>query len=80
MVTPSFVINGEPNAFSNTTLRPLGPKVTFTVFAKISTPRSIAALASSENLISFTIFQFLAFLLDNCNNILFFYNNIFLTI
>ena len=56
MVTPSFVINGEPNDFSRTTLRPLGPKVTFTVSAKTSTPRTIAERASDENLISFAIF------------------------
>ena len=55
MVTPSFVINGEPNDFSRTTLRPLGPKVTFTVSAKTSTPRTIAERASDENLISFAI-------------------------
>ena len=48
-------MSGEPNAFSNTTLRPFGPNVTFTVFAKTSTPRSMALLASSANLISFTI-------------------------
>ena len=56
IVTPSFVMRGEPNDFSRTTLRPLGPKVTLTVSAKISTPRTIALLASAENLISFAIF------------------------
>ena len=55
IVTPSLVINGEPNDFSRTTLRPLGPKVTLTVSAKISTPRTIAERASDENLISFAI-------------------------
>ena len=55
MVTPSLVINGEPNDFSSTTLRPLGPKVTLTVSARISTPRTMAARASDENLISFDI-------------------------
>ena len=55
MVTPSFVIKGEPNDFSRTTLRPLGPNVTFTVSAKTSTPRTIAERASDENLISFAI-------------------------
>ena len=33
IVTPSFVIVGEPNFLSNTTLRPFGPNVTFTAFA-----------------------------------------------
>ena len=37
-VTPSLVIVGEPNFFSITTLRPLGPNVTFTAFANLSTP------------------------------------------
>ena len=55
MVTPSLVINGEPNDFSNTTLRPFGPNVTLTVSANLSTPRSMAARASSANLISFAI-------------------------
>ena len=49
MVTPSLVIKGEPNDFSRTTLRPFGPKVTLTVSAKISTPRTMAERASDEN-------------------------------
>ena len=32
-VTPSLVIVGEPNFFSITTLRPLGPSVIFTASA-----------------------------------------------
>ena len=60
MVTPSLVIRGEPKDFSKTTLRPLGPKVTLTVFAKMSTPRTILLLASAENLISFAILSFLS--------------------
>ena len=32
-VTPSLVMVGEPNDFSITTLRPLGPRVTFTASA-----------------------------------------------
>src|SRR4051812_45416069 len=36
--TPSFVIVGAPVRRSSTTLRPLGPSVTFTVFASSSTP------------------------------------------
>ena len=55
MVTPSLVIKGEPKVLSKTTLRPLGPKVVLTVFAKISTPRKRAARASSENFNSFAI-------------------------
>ena len=47
MVTPSLVMVGEPNFFSSTTLRPLGPSVTPTVSATLSMPRSIARRASS---------------------------------
>ncbi len=45
-VTPSLVMRGAPNDFSSTTLRPLGPSVTFTALARISTPRSIRSRAS----------------------------------
>src|SRR5256712_828075 len=48
-VTPSCVIVGEPNFFSNTTLRPLGPRVIFTASASLFTPRSIARRATSSN-------------------------------
>ena len=37
-VTPSLVIWGAPYDFSMTTLRPLGPRVTFTAFDNASTP------------------------------------------
>src|SRR6059058_4432828 len=52
-VTPSLVIRGAPKLLSSTTLRPLGPSVTFTALAKMSTPRSIFSRASEENLTSF---------------------------
>src|SRR5690348_11841162 len=45
-VTPSLVIVGEPNFLSMTTLRPLGPRVTFTASARASTPRLSFARAS----------------------------------
>ena len=51
-VTPSLVIRGAPKLFSMTTLRPLGPSVTFTALARVSTPRSILARASVPNLTS----------------------------
>src|SRR6056297_1986639 len=38
-VTPSFVMTGEPYNFSMMTLRPFGPRVTFTALASVSTPR-----------------------------------------
>lgn len=37
-VTPSLTILGEPNLLSSTTLRPLGPSVTPTTLASLSTP------------------------------------------
>ena len=55
IVTPSLVIVGAPYDCSKTTLRPLGPIVDLTVLANLSTPASIFARASSENLISFAI-------------------------
>ena len=41
-VTPSFVIVGEPNFLSRTTLRPLGPRVIFTASASWFTPLRMA--------------------------------------
>ena len=55
IVTPSFVMVGAPNFLSNTTLRPLGPNVTFTAFANASTPLPSARRASSLNKICFAI-------------------------
>ncbi len=52
MVTPSLVMVGEPNLRSSTTFLPLGPRVTFTALARVSTPLSNALLASSPNFIS----------------------------
>jgi hypothetical protein len=48
-VTPSFVTVGAPNFLSMTTLRPFGPRVAFTAFARVSTPRFRAARASVLN-------------------------------
>src|SRR6202030_1325052 len=45
-VTPSLVMRGAPKLFSITTLRPLGPSVTLTALARISTPRSMRSRAS----------------------------------
>ncbi len=39
MVTPSLVMVGAPYFLSSTTLRPLGPSVTRTASATLSTPR-----------------------------------------
>ena len=46
-VTPSLVIRGAPKLLSSTTLRPLGPSVTFTASARMSTPRSMRSRASA---------------------------------
>ena len=50
--TPSLVMRGAPKALSITTLRPFGPRVTFTALARMSTPRSMRSRASDENLTS----------------------------
>src|SRR3954466_10584283 len=48
METPSLVIVGAPHFFSRTTLRPLGPNVTFTASARLLRPRSRPRRASSS--------------------------------
>ncbi len=45
--TPSLVIVGAPKLFSSTALRPLGPSVALTAFARTLTPRNIFTRASS---------------------------------
>ena len=45
--TPSFVTVGAPKLLSSTTLRPFGPSVTFTAFARTFTPANIRWRASS---------------------------------
>jgi hypothetical protein len=52
-VTPSLVTVGDPNFLSSTTLRPLGPSVTFTALASLSTPILSWARASTSNFSSF---------------------------
>ena len=54
-VTPSLVTVGAPNFFSITTFRPLGPSVTLTAFASLSTPDFKAPRASREYETSFAI-------------------------
>src|SRR5262245_41008275 len=51
-VTPSLVMRGAPKLLSSTTLRPLGPSVTRTAFASVSTPRNMRSRASAENFTS----------------------------
>src|SRR4029450_3744725 len=57
MLTPSLVIVGAPHFFSSTTLRPLGPRVTFTASARVFIPRSRPRRASSSNEISLGILR-----------------------
>ena len=54
-VTPSLVMVGEPNDFSITTLRPLGPRVTLTASARMFTPRRIASRARTSKMMSFAM-------------------------
>jgi hypothetical protein len=49
IVTPSFVIVGEPYFLSMTTFRPFGPSVTFTASVSLSTPRRSASRARTSN-------------------------------
>src|SRR3954454_11849798 len=55
METPSLVMVGAPHFFSNTTLRPLGPRVTRTASASWFIPDSRARRACSSNAISLGI-------------------------
>src|SRR5687767_9132986 len=51
-VTPSLVMRGAPKLLSMTTLRPLGPKVTLTASARMSTPFMMRSRASRLNFTS----------------------------
>src|SRR4051812_22424902 len=62
-VTPSLVIVGDPNFLSRTTLRPFGPRVTFTASANWLTPRSTAWRDCSPYTICFAIDVLLLLLL-----------------
>ena len=53
--TPSLVMCGAPYVLLRITLRPLGPSVTLTAFAKESTPFLRRSRASISNFISFAI-------------------------
>ena len=63
--TPSLVIVGAPNDLSSTTLRPLGPNVTFTASARMLTPSSILIRASLPNLTSLAAILGFPFLIFN---------------
>ena len=54
-VTPSLVIVGDPKFLPRMTLRPCGPSVTFTAFARLLTPRRIPCRDASPYIICFAI-------------------------
>ena len=56
--TPSLVMVGAPNDLSKITLRPFGPRVTFTASASTFTPLSIFTRASLPNFTSFAAIFF----------------------
>ena len=62
-VTPSLVTVGAPKDLLIITLRPLGPRVTFTALARASTPFFKPSRASISNFISFAMFFYFLFLL-----------------
>ena len=55
-VTPSLTILGEPYLDSSTTLRPLGPSVTPTTCASLSTPRCIFLSAAPSSALKYSFF------------------------
>src|SRR5215469_11600873 len=57
-VKPSLVMRGAPNDLSSTTLRPLGPNVTLTALARMSTPRNMRSRASPWNFTSLAAILF----------------------
>src|SRR6202521_3338680 len=57
-VTQSLVMVGDPNFLSRTTLRPFGPRVTFTASASWLTPRSTACRDCSPYTICFAMALF----------------------
>src|SRR3954467_12856192 len=61
-VTPSLVMRGAPKLLSMTTLRPLGPRGTFTASARMSTPRMIRSRASREKRTSFAAMSSIPYL------------------
>src|SRR5450759_3300383 len=74
--TLSLVIVGAPQERSNTTLRPLGPKVTLTASARMFTPITILLRATSWNFTSLAAMLYLlnfvnGLLLDNADDVVF---------
>src|SRR5207249_2540774 len=78
-VTPSLVMVGAPNDFSNTTFRPLGPSVTFTASASVLTPLRIASRARTSKRISLAMSS-VSLLLDHAEDVLLAHHEVFLSI
>src|SRR5437762_5816972 len=80
-VTPSLVMVGEPNDFSITTLRPLGPSVTLTASASVLTPLRIASRARTSKRISLAILIcLLELLLDDAEDVFLAHHQVFVPI
>src|SRR5438309_5560786 len=82
-VTPSLVIVGDPNFFSMTTLRPLGPSVTLTASASLLTPWRMRWRASSPYEIVFAAMFFLSpseLFLDDRENLVLSQDQVFLVV
>ena len=60
-VTPSLEMRGAPKLLSRMTLRPLGPRVTLTASARMSTPRRMRSRASREKRTSLAAISFVPF-------------------
>src|SRR3954471_11831908 len=78
-VTPSLVMVGEPNDFSITTFRPLGPSVTLTASASVLTPLRIASRARTSNRISLAMVG-VSLLLDHAEDVFLAHHQVFLPV
>src|SRR5712664_2351619 len=78
-VTPSLVMVGEPNDFSITTFRPLGPSVTLTASARVLTPLRIASRARTSKRISLAI-GVVSLLLDHAEDVFLAHHEVFLPV
>src|SRR5262249_26071332 len=77
-VTPSLVTVGEPQLFSMTTLRPRGPRVTFTALARMFRPRAISLRALAANTMSLAAMW--VSLLENGEDVLLAQDQVFLAV
>src|SRR5205807_7498709 len=78
-VTPSLVMVGEPNDFSMTTFRPLGPSVTLTASASVLTPFKIASRARTSKRISLAMLS-VSLLFDHAEDVFLAHHEVFLPV